>query len=153
MITPAGYSYELTESKARKHFPNSKIGSNIIFTSLKGDEYNCAAWAIEIIDQWVEFKDKNGNYDLSIDRYVQYYEEHGFSKCDNKEPEYGIIKIAIYADEKEEFTHVARQIQGGKWTSKLGDWEDVEHNDLDVLSGQSYGKPHTFMQKKIKLSI
>jgi hypothetical protein len=27
-----------------------------------------------------------------------------------------------------------------KWSSKLGDWEDVEHTTLEALEGDFYGK-------------
>ncbi|TAF36353.1 MAG: hypothetical protein EAZ69_10585 [Oscillatoriales cyanobacterium] len=35
-------------------------------------------------------------------------------------------------------THAARQLANGKWTSKLGWLEDIEH-ELDGLTGDRYG--------------
>jgi hypothetical protein len=34
--------------------------------------------------------------------------------------------------------HAARQVPGGRWTSKLGEREDIEH-ELHALTGQVYG--------------
>jgi hypothetical protein len=29
-------------------------------------------------------------------------------------------------------THIARQLPNGRWTSKLGRWEDIEHDEFDL---------------------
>ncbi|HEX4644075.1 MAG TPA: hypothetical protein VH598_00545, partial [Verrucomicrobiae bacterium] len=36
-------------------------------------------------------------------------------------------------------THAAIQTEDGKWRSKLGDFEDIEHNLLSSLEGTWYG--------------
>ena len=36
-------------------------------------------------------------------------------------------------------THAARQFPGGRWTSKLGPAEDIEH-ELEELAGPLYGE-------------
>lgn len=149
MQFPPGYSFDFTKKRAALHFPNLNFDQHFTFTSAKGDDYNCAAWAVEIIDEWIQFKDENGHLDVSLKRYIDYYEKHGFVKCDNQDFEEGWIKIVIYADDKNEFTHVARQLPNGKWTSKLGDWEDIEHESPQVLAGKSYGKPTVVMGKKV----
>jgi len=35
-------------------------------------------------------------------------------------------------------THAARQLENGRWTSKLGELEDIEH-DLHHLASGAYG--------------
>jgi hypothetical protein len=52
------------------------------------------------------------------------------------------------------WTHAARQLDNGKWTSKLGQLEDIEHESLEALSGAVYGsvvqvlkKPTTWQSK------
>ncbi len=42
-------------------------------------------------------------------------------------------KIAIYVDTDGVPTHAARQLPDGSWTSKLGDWEDIQHQTLEAL--------------------
>lgn len=36
--------------------------------------------------------------------------------------------------------HAARQQPSGVWTSKLGQMEDIEHNMLEALRGDVYGR-------------
>ena len=51
------------------------------------------------------------------------------------EPE--VEKVALYARAGEP-THAARQLSSGRWTSKLGPEEDLEHS-LEGLAGPAYG--------------
>ena len=48
---------------------------------------------------------------------------------------------------KGEFTHVALQLPTGRWTSKLGGLEDIEHDTLKALEGIDYGEPVRFMKR------
>ena len=61
-------------------------------------------------------------------------------------------KLAIYGDEHG-FTHVARQLENGRWTSKLGEQWDIEH-ELEAVAGQEsawpayrYGSVVAFMSR------
>jgi hypothetical protein len=68
-------------------------------------------------------------------------------------------KVALYySDEKilpnltEDvgFTHVAKQLESGAWTSKLSADEDIEHNTLYALEGNNgneYGKVKQILKK------
>jgi hypothetical protein len=59
----------------------------------------------------------------------------------------GFEKIAIYVlDEKPQ--HAARQLPNGKWTSKLGQYEDIEHNALEGLEGSIYGYVACVMKRR-----
>jgi hypothetical protein len=49
-----------------------------------------------------------------------------------------VEKIAIYGDGFA-FKHVARQLESGSWTSKLGKLADIEHRELQWLAGEAYG--------------
>jgi hypothetical protein len=146
---PPGYVFDLHKGRIERHFPNLKIGENSSHKSKKGDDYNCAAWAIELKEGWIEFKDEHGNLDLRLETYISYYENLGFSQTDTIQLEEGVIKIAIYTDAKKEFTHVARQLSNGIWTSKIGDWEDIEHTTLEAVGGKSYGNPAVIMRKQL----
>ncbi len=51
----------------------------------------------------------------------------------------GVTKVAIYGDiDADSWTHAARQLPNGKWTSKLGDFEDIEHDTPEGLVGSLY---------------
>ena len=57
--------------------------------------------------------------------------------CDAERPEAGYQKVALFAV-ADETTHAARQLAIGRWTSKLGPREDIEHG-LRELEGYVYG--------------
>jgi len=42
---------------------------------------------------------------------------------------------------------MARQLENGKWTSKLGELEDIEHDTLDVFDDSDYGTVACIMKK------
>jgi hypothetical protein len=83
------------------------------------------------------------------------FQTKGFEDCDDDSLEDGIEKIALYATSNGKPTHAARQLENGKWTSKLGDHEDIVHETLDCLNGernwfgqiQCYGKPVRYMKR------
>jgi hypothetical protein len=58
----------------------------------------------------------------------------------------GYEKIAIYTKPDGRPTHAARQIDSDKWTSKMGQLEDIEH-DINSLSGDIYGEPLVYMKR------
>jgi hypothetical protein len=62
--------------------------------------------------------------------------------------------IAFFVDGDGQLAHAARQLQSGRWTSKLGDLEDIEH-DLRALEDQPntpsqwpYGRVSAFMRRR-----
>ncbi len=48
-----------------------------------------------------------------------------------------------------ELTRAARQLPNGKWTSKLGRWQDIEH-ELDGLVGEMYGTVKQILKRAIE---
>jgi len=72
----------------------------------------------------------------------------GWEVCDSVEVEAGYEKVAIYADIDGEPQHVARQLEDGRWTSKLGDLEDIEHEMLEDVASHDYGEARLFMRRR-----
>ncbi len=70
----------------------------------------------------------------------------GYSLCDDDALEPSYEKIAIYAFVGQ-FTHVARQLEDGQWTSKLGNREAITHPTPANLSGGIYGNAHCIMRR------
>lgn len=56
-------------------------------------------------------------------------------------------KIAIYVDDSGDPSHAARQTSSGKWTSKIGELEDIEHGSLSDLEGEAYGTVAQIMKR------
>lgn len=62
----------------------------------------------------------------------------GYTVCEDEGLEAGYEKVALFADATGRPTHAARQLSGGRWTSKLGTAEDIDHGLYD-LEGAIYG--------------
>lgn len=113
-------------------------------TSPQSREYNCLAWAAADVDRRWD-PDPPGDYfwpseaprRQTIDAFVLAYATLGYAPCESREVEPGFEKVALYAI-GEKPLHAARQLSCGRWTSKLGDFEDIEHS-LDALEGGEYG--------------
>jgi hypothetical protein len=82
--------------------------------------------------------------------FVHAFETLGYSRCDSSEHEPGFEKVALYAREGTP-THAARQLEDGKWTSKLGELEDIEHT-LEGIAGSSYGEVAQILRRPFTLS-
>ena len=79
---------------------------------------------------------------------MRLFDGEGFSVCEGDLLEYGFEKIAIYAFVGQ-FTHVARQLNDGQWTSKIGNLEAITHPSLQDISGGIYGSVHCIMRRPI----
>ncbi len=82
---------------------------------------------------------------------VQAFAQVGYSRCKNGTLETGFEKIAIYAtrdaDKKLQPEHASRQLVDGRWTSKMGNDEDIEHTTVADVSGPEYGKVLCYMRR------
>jgi Asp-tRNA(Asn)/Glu-tRNA(Gln) amidotransferase B subunit len=58
-------------------------------------------------------------------------------------------KIALFVGLDKEVTHAARQLPSGAWTSKLGDWEDIEHKTLSGLESACYGRVARILRRPV----
>jgi hypothetical protein len=74
------------------------------------------------------------------------YEREGFVECDGDRIEDGFEKIAIYSEDGE-YNHAARQPPGGRWASKLGREEDIEHDSLEALVGPEFATVTHYMKR------
>jgi hypothetical protein len=148
---------EMGERGILKYWP-SLIPSTYHKTSDEFKDYNCVAWVTRIKTENIDFsQDDEGNpvidpYFLTSYPYIEYFELHGFELCDSPDWEEGFEKIAIY-EKDGKFKHVASQLGNKNWTSKIGEFEDIEHYSLEALEGHpyknmSYGKISLFMKRK-----
>jgi hypothetical protein len=140
----------------QSQFPNLATTKYLV-TSSQTATYNCFAWAAKQDDRWWspgEFGTGESYYwvdgvpdELTISAFVQAYETLGYSICADAELEEGFEKIALYATSDGEVTHAARQLPNGRWTSKLGRWEDIEH-ELTGLVCEMYGSVQQFLRRQ-----
>jgi hypothetical protein len=116
-------------------------------TSPPDDSYNCIAWAVGVTHQWWwplgDVTKSNWPQGVprqeTVEAFLATLAICSFTICDTADLESGFEKIAIYADARGSPSHAARQLENGRWTSKLGVREDIEH-DLHALEGTEYGK-------------
>ncbi|HEV2763302.1 MAG TPA: hypothetical protein VGV38_10040 [Pyrinomonadaceae bacterium] len=117
-------------------------------TSEATSRYNCIAFALRDTGQWWELLNVpvRGYYwppgvaqGDTVESWIEVYALHGFRPCEDARPEEGFEKVALYEKDGEP-THVARQLEDGTWTSKLGEDEDIEHGTLEALEGDLYGR-------------
>jgi hypothetical protein len=124
-------------------------------TSPKSQEYNCFAWAAGDQERWWQPTPEDEFYwvegvpmEETLSAYIQAYQTLGYTPCEKKTLELGYTKIALYVNEDGVPIHAARQLSTGKWTSKLGALEDIEH-ELEGLTGDRYGKIGQILKKQI----
>ncbi len=131
-------------------FPNLTDDNHLIM-SPKTDNYNCIAWAYEVGNKWMwpgspdYFWPSGVTGTDELATLVQLYLE-GYEECENGEPEDEYKKVALYV-KGDRPSHAALQLESGRWTSKLGRMQDIEHDTLEVLEGGAYGKAAIFLKK------
>jgi hypothetical protein len=130
-------------------FPNL-TSQNHRVTSPASKDYNCIAWAAKDTEHWwqpgVFWPLENSPEDFGISILIQCFESLGFMACQDEKFEASFEKIAIYGSGSF-YTHAARQLPDGKWTSKLGKTEDIEHDSPEVVAGGIYGDLVQFMKR------
>jgi hypothetical protein len=114
--------------------------------------YNCMAHAVGVSNQWW-WPDPDGfDYwpsglvrERTWAAFLQAFATVGYTPCADGALEPGWEKVALYATD-EGPTHAARQLDNGRWTSKLGPDDDIEHG-LEGLCSPSYGSVVQFLRR------
>lgn len=128
-------------------------------TSSTDPLYNCIAWAAGVsTDWWWPLEDERRFFwpaavprEITLSAFILAFQTLGYSICDHDAFEPGFEKVALFADELRTPTHAARQLANAKWTSKLGQSEDIEH-DLRALEGAIYGSVASLMKRPMTAS-
>ena len=126
-------------------FPGLAKGDYRI-SSLSNTDYNCIAWAANDTTNWWwpgpnledEYWPPGVPREPTITAFQAAFESIGYVLCADEGLESGFEKVALFADAQAKPKHGARQLQNGRWTSKLGEWVDIEHA-LHDLEGALYG--------------
>lgn len=114
--------------------------------------YNCFAFAVHDTGQYWQKVSVRGYYwplerDDRLEDWIKALHLNNFEVTDNRDLEPGFEKVSIYVKAGSP-EHVARQLESGKWTSKIGKLEDIEHATLSGLEGEEYGEATIFMKRK-----
>lgn len=133
-----------------RRFP--KLGSgNYVIRELPetgaSARYNCKAYAAGFSDKYLLLRQ-------SLDAEKAFFATQlAYRPVDSPVVEPGAECIAIYTKDGAP-SHVARQIPGGRWISKIGAYELLEH-DLDDLTGDGeyeYGRVAQIMSRPYDVS-
>jgi hypothetical protein len=135
----------------RDIFPRLKDDNHRI-TSPETRDYNCIAWAAGDMQNWwqpgVFWPVEATQDDYGIAALIQVFRAMGFEPCESGDSEPNFEKIALYNNGRF-YAHAARQLSTGKWTSKLGRTEDIEHDAPDDVAGGVYGDVSQFMKRLV----
>jgi hypothetical protein len=122
-------------------------------TSPATPDYNCVAWSANDTERWwqpgvywpVDFPQD----DHGLGALEQAFMALGYEQCADGELDSGFEKVALYGSGFM-YTHAARQLPTGKWTSKLGQGEDIEHDTPDDVAYGLYGEVMQFMRRPVR---
>ena len=135
--------------RADRDFPRLTPRNHRV-TSPATVDYNCVAWAAGDTEHWwqpgVFWPVDAPPQEYGISALEDAFRALGFEPCDDDAPEPGFEKAALYGNDQF-YTHAARQLPGGNWTSKLGKGEDIEHDTPDVVAGGLYGEVVRIMRR------
>ena len=135
-------------------FPGLR-GTVFRVTNSKDPVYNCISWAVGETQKWwwpdpdaVRFWPSGLERAETREAFEMAFASLGYTTCETEAPEVGFEKIALFADQQAIPTHAARQLPNGRWSSKLGELEDIEH-DLRALEGTEYGLVVLLMKRAL----
>lgn len=130
------------------------VGTSYSEASAATDTYNCIAFAFGDLQNWWWPRRGYGIYwppgfplNDFVATLVSIFDLHGYSACDNSDHELGYEKVVIFS-RGERFKHVARQLKSGRWASKLGEEQDIEHERAEHVENADYGTAETFLKRR-----
>jgi len=138
-------------------FPGLRTAPYVVMTP-RTNRYNCIAWAAGDDANW--WWPTNGPGDVqrfwptgvrreeTLAAFIAALATRGFAPAETDALETGFEKVALFVDGRGVPTHAARQLSTGLWTSKLGDWEDIEHR-LHALEGELYGSVAMLLKRSV----
>jgi hypothetical protein len=136
-------------------FPGLASGGYTV-TSPRDKSYNCIAWAAGDTRNWWwpvpegedTFWPAGVTRAETLSAFRDAFASLGYVECSSGDLEAGFEKIAIFADDQGVPLHAARQLPEGRWTSKLGELEDISHA-LPDLTGAVYGSVALLMKRPL----
>lgn len=145
-------------------FPKLLQDKDFKVTSKATPIYNCIAWAYNINNRWmwpntgkytfldgIHYWPSNEIIDCDVSNFIDAFKLKGYERCDNCELEFGYRKIALYVKlNTTECTHTARELSNGCWSSKLGEYNDIQHGTPEAIENDDYGKVYCFMKRKFE---
>ncbi len=132
-------------------FPNLR-GSGYVITSPQDKNYNCIAWAAgDTSRHWwptpFSYWPPGVARELTQTAFEEAFRRLQYEPCADGGIEDRFEKVALYANQSGAPTHMARQLESGAWTSKLGPSEDIRHNSVGAVEGSIYGSVARYFRR------
>jgi hypothetical protein len=111
------------------------------------DAYNCIAWSLGIVNQWVWLNQSKGHPFHVYQAWDKLYASAGYSVVPGMDFSFkpGYQKVVLYGHNTGgglvDITHAALQLSDGSWSSKLGGDPLIRHANPDDVAGGLYGNP------------
>lgn len=134
-------------------FPGLRVDGYRV-TSSATPGYNCIAWAAGRSDRWWwpnsadAFWPAEAPNVQTVGAFEAAFRLLRYQPCGSEAYEWRYEKVAIFALPDGTPTHAARQLPNGRWTSKLGRLEDIEHAIAEAVAGQTYGAAVLYMRRR-----
>ncbi len=131
--------------------------TNGALKSSRDTTYNCIAFAIGDEESWwwpseEGYWPDNVPLEVSVQAFIEAFGTRGYVPCLDSSLEPEFEKVALYGrialDGNLRPTHAAKQLPDGRWASKLGPLEDVEHFTLEAVSCPTYGAPVCYLRRQ-----
>lgn len=130
------------------------VSEGYAVTSEPDNCYNCIAYAAGENHRWWTYIEGEEYYwpahasrTSAIASLVEVFAGLGYEICPDASVEDGCEKVALYRIGNR-WSHAARQLPNGMWSSKLGPDEDISHATPESLAGASYGVVHCIMRRR-----
>jgi hypothetical protein len=131
--------------------------ANNTITSSATYRYNCIGWAANDDQRWwwptpkEYFWPAGVPREVSVQAFVAAYATLGYEVCEDGSLDPNYEKVALYWGPNVngifEPTHGARQKKNGRWTSKLGPANDIEHHTAQDVEGPEYGQVVQYLRR------
>jgi hypothetical protein len=89
----------------------------------------------------------NAAVGLGVEALVSAFTSQGYELCGDGTLEQAFEKVVLFANALGEWTHAAKQLSDGRWSSKLGDAEDITHTTPAGVAGVIYGDVKYYMKR------
>jgi hypothetical protein len=128
--------------------------SSYDITSPYTDDYNCIAWAAGDLENWWwpegdAYWPMNVPREHTLENFILAFRTLGFEPCDFSEqiePEFE--KVVIYVNDDLKPQHMAKQMDSGLWSSKLGRAWDIEHYTVQGVECPDYGRAKQMLKRR-----
>jgi hypothetical protein len=143
----------LSQASIRETFPRLKR-ARFAISSPQTPSYNCIAFAAQDTQRWWWPSPSYYYWPPDVDRaedlqaFIAAFATLGYEPCADGSAERGFEKVALFADAQGKPQHAATQLPSGRWTSKLGNDEDINHS-IYGLEGGRYGDVAQYLRRKI----